>query len=110
MEHTRKQDMGKRIYNLRRDKGFTRKFLSSKTGISSKFLYEIEMKEKGFSAQTLVKLCRALNVTADYILFGHEKNRYDRELTATIEKFTPDTIDVINRLIKIAKKLAKNNP
>ncbi len=102
MKHTEKLGMGKRIYDLRKNKGLTRELLSNRTGISSKFLYEIEMKDKGFSAQTLVKLCQALNVTADYILFGREINRYDQELTSTIEKFTPDSIELIKHLMEIA--------
>lgn len=109
MKHTEKLGMGKRIYSLRKHKGYTRELLSTRTGISSKFLYEIEMKDKGFSAQTLVKLCQALNVTADYILFGREINRYDQELISTIEKFTPDTIELIKHLMEIAGELAKNN-
>ena len=103
MKHTEKLGMGKRIYDLRKNKGLTRELLSNRTGISSKFLYEIEMKDKGFSAQTLVKLCQALNV-----LFGREINRYDQELTSTIEKFTPDAIELIKHLMEIAGEVGKN--
>ena len=99
MKHTEKLGMGKRIYDLRKNKGLTRELLSNRTGISSKFLYEIEMKDKGFSAQTLVKLCQALTVTAD---------RFDHELTSTIEKFTPDAIELIKHLMEIAGEVGKN--
>ena len=36
--------------------------------ISTKFLYEIEAGRKGFSANVLYKISKALNVSCDYIL------------------------------------------
>ena len=61
---------GKRIMNLRKKIGFTREELAELAGISSKFLYEIEVGSKGFSAKTLSGLANALGVSCDYILLG----------------------------------------
>ena len=63
-------EVGNRIRLLRERKRYTRENLAEKAGISSKFLYEIEIGAKGFSADTLCKLAEALEVDTDYILLG----------------------------------------
>lgn len=74
--------IGKRIRELRETQNYTREEFAEKIFISSKFLYEIEVGKKGFSANTLSKIAMALNVSSDYILFG-EKEQY-----ANQEKFS----------------------
>lgn len=44
---------GNRIRALRENRGYTREQLAEMADISSKFLYEIEVGNKGFSARTL---------------------------------------------------------
>ena len=61
---------GIRIRQLREKKHYTREMLAEQADISTKFLYEIEVGDKGFSAETLYKLSEALGVPADYILKG----------------------------------------
>lgn len=63
-------EAGERIQALRRIKGYTREELAFKTGVSAKFLYEIEMGKKGFTADVLYRISRALEVKCDYILSG----------------------------------------
>lgn len=64
------REAGLRIYHLRRTLGYTREELAEMADISIKFLYEVENGKKGFSAQTLLKLSKALSVDCDYILKG----------------------------------------
>lgn len=64
------QEAGKRIYELRKIKGYSRDKLATKAGLSTKFLYEIEMGKKGFTADVLYRLAKALEVKCDYILAG----------------------------------------
>lgn len=65
-----KREIGLRIMSLRIDNCYSRKELSKKLGISSGFLYEIELGKKGFSAFTLLKMAEVLNVSTDYIMTG----------------------------------------
>lgn len=67
-----KEEMGKRIEEIREEKGITRERLAEISGISTKFLYEIERGKKGFSAETLLKITSALSCSSDYILRGEE--------------------------------------
>ena len=75
MNKTLNTDIGGRIFELRRTAQLTREQLAEKAEISIQFLADIESGKKGMSAATLCKLCRALRVSADYILFGYEENR-----------------------------------
>lgn len=66
-------EAGKRIRQIRGERGYTRKHLAEMVSVSTKFLYEIENGKKGFSAKILYNICIALNVDSNYILTGEEK-------------------------------------
>lgn len=56
---------GQRIRELREIQNYTRESLAEKVDISVKFLYEIETGKKGFSAETLCRISKALSVSCD---------------------------------------------
>lgn len=68
-------EAGKRIRYIREKINYTREELSEIVDISPKFLYEIETGQKGFSANTLLKISKGLSVTCEYILSGEEQKR-----------------------------------
>lgn len=70
MENVSCKDAGIRIYSIRKTKRITREMLAEKSGISSKFLYEIEQGKKKFSAETLCRIANTLDVSCDYIMSG----------------------------------------
>ena len=79
----RDKDAGKRIQYLRKLNGYTREAFSEKVKISSKFLYEIELGRKGFSAEVLLNIARNLAVSCDYIMTGKGEIWRDRnQMTA----------------------------
>lgn len=102
---TSSNDTGFRILNLRKDRGYTREQLAELAGISSKFLYEIEIKGKRFSSTTLEHLADALEVSCDYVLKGKKNTNLVDELAMTIEQFEPDRLKQIKELLKIAYEL-----
>lgn len=94
---------------LRTDRGYTREQLAYLADISEKFLYEIEMNKKGFSAETLMKLSHALEVSMDYIMLGKGSRKYDDEIVATLEQFKPNTLEMVARLLKAAYEISKES-
>ena len=92
---------------LRTDRRYTREQLAYLADISEKFLYEIEMNKKGFSAETLMKLSHALEVSMDYIMLGKGSRKYDDEIVATLEQFKPNTLEMVDRLLKAAYEISK---
>ena len=94
---------------LRTDRRYTREQLAYLADISEKFLYEIEMNKKGFSAETLMKLSHALEVSMDYIMLGKGRRKYDDEIVATLEQFKPNTLEMVDRLLKAAYEISKES-
>lgn len=105
MDDKRDISIGERIISLRKERGYTREDLSNKAEISTKFLYEIEMNKKGFSASTLIRLAGALEVSADYIMTGHGERKCDRNILATLEQYQPKTLEAIGELLKITYEI-----
>ena len=64
--------IGSRIKDTRYRKSLSREKLAEKAEISTQFLADIESGKKGMSTITLYKLCNALNVSSDFLLFGNE--------------------------------------
>ncbi len=96
------QEIGKRIRELREFQNYTREELAEKINISAKFLYEIEMGKKGFSAKTLYKISRALSVSSDYIMLGEELDGGGKEKNIDImEKLEPEQTGRIRDILKI---------
>lgn len=109
MDDAKKVTAGERILKLRTEKHYTREQLAYMAKISAKFLYEIENNKKGFSAVTLLNLSRALEVSMDYIMIGENVGRAENEIVATLERFKPDALESIKRLLKIAYELTNGN-
>lgn len=61
-------EMGERIKRARKEKHMTQEQLSEMCGLSPSFLGHIERGTRIPSIETLCGLCRALNVSADYLL------------------------------------------
>lgn len=62
--------VGARIKAARRDAGLTQEQLAEMIGISAKNLSFIETGRFGVGLETLIRICRALHVSADTLLFG----------------------------------------
>lgn len=63
--------IGKRIRDKREMLGYSRELVAEQAEMSPSFLADVELGVKGFSASTLIKLCKVLGLSADYILFGN---------------------------------------
>lgn len=76
-------EVSTRIKKIRINRNMSVSELAKKANISTKFLYDIEYGRKGFSADVLLRISKALNVSCDYILAGDEENP-DSELMGII--------------------------
>lgn len=103
-------EVGNRIREIREIQHYSREALAERVGISAKFLYEIEVGRKGFSAETLGQLSKALSISCDYILFGENKERYHAEkIICVLEmldaKQTSHMKDIVKILYEICDSL-----
>lgn len=96
---------GKRIYELRQGKKMSREQLAGKARISDKFLYEIESGRKGISAQNLLRLAIALDVSCDYILTGQWVRGTADNMAEIVELFKKKDVTQISKLLNAITEL-----
>lgn len=82
------KEMGKRVEQARKEKAYTRERLSELLDITPRFLYDIESGKKGLSVGTLMNISTILDLSVDYLLFGHEQNNspISAEIPALIDR------------------------
>ena len=98
--------IGERIRKLREERKFTREALAEKADISAKFLYEIETGKKGFSADTLCKISRALSVSCDYIMLGDEaEHKGNRDIICVLEMLEPRQVSKIRDILNLLSEM-----
>ena len=95
-------EVGTRIRELREIQHYSREALAEKVDISAKFLYEIEVGRKGFSADILCRLSKALSVSCDYIMFGEKKEKYNAEkIVCVLEMLQPNQASRMQVVVKV---------
>lgn len=81
--------IGTRVRKKREEFKLSREKVAEKIGISSRFLSDIELGNKGMSQQTLLALCDTLHTTPNYILLGIEQDQTDSKLVRLAKSITP---------------------
>ena len=99
--------IGIRIRYIRELNHYTREELAEYADISSKFLYEIENGQKGMSATNLLKICKALDVSCDYILKGENTAKCDDELIDIIELFDATQMANVKKILIAVLEVSK---
>ena len=93
--------IGSRIRKRREELGFSREELSKLTGISIKFLYEVETGKKGLSSRSIILMSQYLMISCDYILLGTPCPGYQNEtLYALIASITDEKRKQITDLLE----------
>ncbi|MBQ2704840.1 MAG: helix-turn-helix transcriptional regulator [Clostridia bacterium] len=98
--------MHTRIRNARENQGYTREKFAEELDVSVSYLAELERGRTGISVKMLVKICTLLGLSADYVLFGTERDD-DRTRLDSINridsKYLPLLDEVINELLTLTK-------
>lgn len=98
-------DIGLRIRALREANSYTREAFATRINISTKFLYEVESGKKGFSAETLYKISRALSTSSDYIMSGNKHDKIPEKILDILEGFSPDQMPNVQAILKSALEI-----
>ena len=97
-------EIGERIRIARKSRGFSRDKFSEMIGISTLFLGYIECGQRGMSLVTLQKICKTLNVSADYLLFGREERSSFDEIKNAVADIDEKYYDLALEYINILKR------
>ena len=96
-----------RIRKAREDQGYTREKFAEKLDVSVSYLAELERGRTGLSVKMLIKVCNLLGLSADYVLFGSEREQDERRLDAIHRidgKYLPLLDSVLTELLELSQK------
>lgn len=96
-------EIGDRLRAARRASGLTQEQLAEKLDLSSLFLSYVECGQKGMSLQTLEKICRTLDVTADYLLLGRGPQaapRQGAQVYALLDSLPPEYLPLAEEALR----------
>ena len=98
--------MHTRIRKAREEMGYTRERFAEKLDVSVSYLAELERGRTGISVKMLIKVCNLLGLSADYVLFGAERDadaiRLD-SIRRIDDQYIPLLDSVITELLAISK-------
>ncbi len=100
--------VGNRLMRIRELQGYSRESLSLLTDISPRFIYDIELGNKGMSIDTLINICRSLHISSDYLLFGSSSEGEKDEISALISTCPDDKLPILKEIIKTYIEAAKD--
>ncbi len=88
-----KEKIGERIKNIRENMSMTKEEFAKQIGISGQYLGLIEHGKNYLSIEKLKVLCNFTNLSADYILFGRDKNIIT-DTKKILSEFSEEQIEV----------------
>ena len=90
--------MHTRIRTARENLGYTREQFAEKLDVSVSYLAELERGRTGISVKMLIKVCNVLGLSADYVLFGNERDS-DAMLLDKIHRIDNQYIPLLDKVI-----------
>lgn len=93
------KEMGKRIAARRKEQNLTQEKLAEKADVTSQMLSNAERGVKALRPENLLKICLALNESADYILSGDETKKRESIASANPDGLTLEQNRLINEII-----------
>ena len=97
----RNLEVGLRITELRKKRGYTREKLAEFADISVQFLADIEKGRKSMTIPTLRRIAATLNVTTDYIVNGVSPHTPGNDLVAMLCAMPPQAQVYAEKLLTI---------
>lgn len=103
-----------RIRKARENFGYTREQFAEKLDVSVSYLAELERGRTGISVKMLIKVCSVLGLSADYVLFGEERDKdallYDK-IHRIDSRYLPLLESTIKELLALSRQPQKTgNP
>ncbi len=96
-----------RIRKAREEAGYTREKFAELLDVSVSYMAEVERGRTGISVKMLIKICRLLGLSADYVLFGGDcskSNLRTERINHIDERYLPLLDSVIGELLILNDK------
>lgn len=93
------KDIGVRTCQRRRELGLTQEQVSERMDVSVQMISNLELGKKAIRPENLIKLCRILEVSADYILTGKKTESDMSAITAKVSRLTSHEQCLVEMLV-----------
>lgn len=94
-------DMGVRIAQRRKELRITQEQLADKIGVSLQTVSCIELGKKAVRPENLANLCKHLDVTTDYILYGKRNKQQMNDTVAKLAALDTEAFRTVQGLIDL---------
>ena len=94
-------NMGNRISQRRKELSLTQEQLAEKIGVSLQTVSCIELGKKAIRPENLANMCVALDVSADYILYGKRTERQLNDTLIKLSSLSPEAYSAIQNMIDL---------
>ena len=93
-------EVGINIKREREKAGLTQERFSEMIGLEVKSLSTVECGNVGISMTTLRRICTALSISSDAILFPDTHKNDTSDLTKRLERLTPEQFEIAENMIR----------
>ena len=87
----------------------TRKKLAEQSELSVQFVAEIETGKKSMTTNSLYKMAKALNLSADYIVFGEEAEAGKAKIESMLGSLSQKDRELAESILETFIKAVKDN-
>ena len=98
-------EIGKRITERRKKLGMTQEMLAEKGDLTQQFVSYAESGKRAMRPENVIKLAKALEVSADYLLTGDIVDKDLLILSDKMRKLSPEMLRIVESIIDECVKI-----
>ena len=98
-------EIGKRITERRKKLGMTQEMLAEKGDLTPQFVSYAESGKRAMRPENVIKLAKALEVSADYLLTGDIVDKDLLILSDKMRKLSPEMLRIVETIIDECVKI-----
>lgn len=98
-------EIGKRITERRKKLGMTQEMLAEKGDLTPQFVSYAESGKRAMRPENVIKLAKALEVSADYLLTGNIVDKDLLILSDKMRKLSPEMLHIVENIIDECVKI-----
>ena len=98
-------EIGKRITERRKKLGMTQEMLAEKGDLTPQFVSYAESGKRAMRPENVIKLAKALEVSADYLLTGDIVDKDLLILSDKMRKLSPEMLRIVENIIVECEKI-----
>ena len=98
-------EIGKRITERRKKLGMTQEMLAEKGDLTPQFVSYAESGKRAMRPENVIKIAKALEVSADYLLTGDIVDKDLLILSDKMRKLSPEMLRIVENIIDECTKI-----